>query len=77
MWCRIDLVWADVSEERIASVFRLEKSTSEEPAQSAATCSRWFVRFVFRLNTTTIKISFTFAVFNEFKLKTANQSPWL
>jgi hypothetical protein len=21
MWCRVDLVWADVSEERIASIF--------------------------------------------------------
>jgi hypothetical protein len=35
MWRRVDLVWTDVSEERIASIFRVEKS-------SAATCSRWF-----------------------------------
>jgi hypothetical protein len=28
----IDLVTTDVSEERIASIFRLEKSASEEPA---------------------------------------------
>jgi hypothetical protein len=33
MWRHVDLVWTDVSEEHIASVFRLEKSTSEEPAR--------------------------------------------
>jgi hypothetical protein len=32
MWSRVDLVWADVSEERIAYIFREEKSASEEPA---------------------------------------------
>jgi hypothetical protein len=32
MWRRVDLVWTDVSEERIASIFRVEKSTSKEPA---------------------------------------------
>jgi hypothetical protein len=32
MWRRVDLVWTDVSEERIASMFRVEKSASEEPA---------------------------------------------
>jgi hypothetical protein len=33
MWRRVDLVnWTDVSEERIASIFRVEKSASEEPA---------------------------------------------
>jgi hypothetical protein len=32
MWRRLDLVWPDVSEERIASIFRVEKSVSEEPA---------------------------------------------
>jgi hypothetical protein len=32
MWRHVDLVWTDVSEERIASVFRVEKSASEEPA---------------------------------------------
>jgi hypothetical protein len=31
MWRRVDLVWTDVSEERIASIFRVEKSASEEP----------------------------------------------
>jgi hypothetical protein len=49
MWRRVNLVWIDVSEERIASIFRVEKSTSEVPewaggwAQSAATCSLWFL----------------------------------
>jgi hypothetical protein len=33
MWRRADLVkWTDVSEERIASIFRVEKSVSEETA---------------------------------------------
>jgi hypothetical protein len=31
MWCCVDLVLTDVSEERIASIFRVEKSSSEEP----------------------------------------------
>jgi hypothetical protein len=30
MWGRVDLVWPHVSEERIASIFRVEKSASEE-----------------------------------------------
>jgi hypothetical protein len=32
MWRRVDLVLTDVSEERIAYIFRVEKSVSEEPA---------------------------------------------
>jgi hypothetical protein len=28
MWYRIDLVWTDASEERIASIFRIEKSAA-------------------------------------------------
>jgi hypothetical protein len=36
MWRRVDLVWADVSEERNASIFRVEKSASEEPAWAGA-----------------------------------------
>jgi hypothetical protein len=32
MWRRVDLVETDGSEERIASVFKVEKSASEEPA---------------------------------------------
>jgi hypothetical protein len=32
MWCCVDLVWADISEESIASILRVEKSASEEPA---------------------------------------------
>jgi hypothetical protein len=31
MWRHVDIVWTDVSEERIASIFRVEKSGSEEP----------------------------------------------
>jgi hypothetical protein len=31
IWRRIDLVWTDFSEERIASIFRAEKSANEEP----------------------------------------------
>jgi hypothetical protein len=38
MWRRVDLVdWIDASEERIASILRIEKSASEEPA-SAGGC---------------------------------------
>jgi hypothetical protein len=32
MWRRVVLVRTDISEERIASIFRVEKSASEEPA---------------------------------------------
>jgi hypothetical protein len=33
VWRRVDVVdWADVSEDRIASIYRVEKSASEEPA---------------------------------------------
>jgi hypothetical protein len=32
MWRRVDVVWTDVSEARIASIFRVEKSAGEEPA---------------------------------------------
>jgi hypothetical protein len=32
MWGYVDLVWTDILEERIASIFRVEKSASEEPA---------------------------------------------
>jgi hypothetical protein len=32
MWRHVDLVWTDVSEERIASTFRVEKSEREKPA---------------------------------------------
>jgi hypothetical protein len=38
MWHRVDLVWTDISEERIASIFRVEKFGSEEPAW-AGVCS--------------------------------------
>jgi hypothetical protein len=32
LWRRVVLVWTDVSEERIASIFGVEKSASKEPA---------------------------------------------
>jgi hypothetical protein len=31
MWRRVDIVWTNVSEERIVSIFRVEKSASEVP----------------------------------------------
>jgi hypothetical protein len=37
MWRRVVLLWTDVSEERIASIFRIEKSASDEPAWAATT----------------------------------------
>jgi hypothetical protein len=48
MWRRVDPVkWTDVLEERIASIFRVEnhcaRNQREQVAQSAATCSRWFI----------------------------------
>jgi hypothetical protein len=36
MWRRVDLVWTDVSKERIAYIFRVEKSRSEELAWEVA-----------------------------------------
>jgi hypothetical protein len=39
MWRRVDLVWTDSSEERIASIFRVEKTASEEPAWAGG-CGR-------------------------------------
>jgi hypothetical protein len=38
MWRRVDLVWPDFSEERIASIFKVEISAKEEPAW-AGDCS--------------------------------------
>jgi hypothetical protein len=35
MWRHVELVWTGVSEERIASIFRVEESVSEEPAWAA------------------------------------------
>jgi hypothetical protein len=39
MWRRVDLMWTDVSEEHV-SIFRVEKSVSEEPAWAKS--PRWF-----------------------------------
>jgi hypothetical protein len=38
MWRSVDVVWTDVSEERIASIFRVEKFASEEPACAGGCC---------------------------------------
>jgi hypothetical protein len=35
MWCCVDLVWTDVSEERIVSIFRVEKSVRVLPPSSS------------------------------------------
>jgi hypothetical protein len=48
MWCRVDLVWTDVSEERIASKFRVEKSASEEPAWAGG-CRLERIASIFRV----------------------------
>jgi hypothetical protein len=40
MWHRADLVWTDVSEERIAPIFRIEKSASEEAAWAGGSMRR-------------------------------------
>jgi hypothetical protein len=37
MWRRVVSVWTDVSEDRIASIFGVEKFAT------AATCSHWFL----------------------------------
>jgi hypothetical protein len=39
MWRHVDLVWNDVSDESIASIFRVEKSASEEQAWAGG-CSQ-------------------------------------
>jgi hypothetical protein len=41
MWRRVDLVRPDVSEESIASIFRVEKSASEEPAWAGGCRLQW------------------------------------
>jgi hypothetical protein len=57
MWRRVDLEWTDFSEERISSIFRVEKSASEELAwasgcsllrlenSSTSTIHSWFGTF--------------------------------
>jgi hypothetical protein len=44
-----NLVWTDVSGECIASIFRVEKSASDEPAWVGGCCSHWFLvrRFLY------------------------------
>jgi hypothetical protein len=36
MWRSVIFVWTDVSEDRIASIFRVEESASEEPAWASS-----------------------------------------
>jgi hypothetical protein len=56
MWRRVDLVWSDVSEERISSIFRIEKSASEGPARNGGSsylltlvpCARIFLSWWWR-----------------------------
>jgi hypothetical protein len=45
MWRCVDLVRTDVSDERIASTLRVEKTRkrNQQRLQIAATCSRWFL----------------------------------
>jgi hypothetical protein len=50
MWRRVHIVWTDVSEERIASIFRLEKSAKEEPAWAGG-CSRSSETSVYTVST--------------------------
>jgi hypothetical protein len=56
MWRHVDLVWTDVSEERIASIFRVEKTASEELAwEGAAVCSHAKVKLSLCLTNQTIR----------------------
>jgi hypothetical protein len=43
MWRRVDVVWTDVSEERIAFSFRVENSSSEEPAWAGGCVFDWWL----------------------------------
>jgi hypothetical protein len=45
MWRRVDIVWTDVSEERIAYIFTVEKSASKEAAWAGG-CSDTLLRNV-------------------------------
>jgi hypothetical protein len=44
MWRRVDLVWTDVSKERIASIFRVEKTASslQPHAQAGSSLADFF-----------------------------------
>jgi hypothetical protein len=50
MWRRVDLVWTDVSEEHIASIFKEETSESKEQAWAGGcrlcSFSRTFQHFI-------------------------------
>jgi hypothetical protein len=78
MWRRVDLVWTDVSEECIASIFKVEKSASEEPAwaggslQAADTCSCWDV---YTAEDTILRVTVWPCVFPTTSPKMAQSSP--
>jgi hypothetical protein len=59
MWRRVDLVWTDVSEKYIASIFRVEKSASEEPAW-AGSCRKWTESRIWFLVRITLKMEAIF-----------------
>jgi hypothetical protein len=48
MWRRVDLVRTDVSEERVASIFRVEKHVSEKSVRLCQQIVSSFVRLVFK-----------------------------
>jgi hypothetical protein len=52
MWRRVDIVLTDVSEERIASIFRVEekKKSASEPASAGATDGGSLADFFFSSN---------------------------
>jgi hypothetical protein len=55
MWSRVDLAWTKVSEERTASIFRVEKSASEEPAWAGGCRSAVFTYPPMNTKTTAVK----------------------
>jgi hypothetical protein len=49
MWRRVDLVWNKVSEELVASIFRVEKCASEKPAWAGGSVCCSYIAGCFRL----------------------------
>jgi hypothetical protein len=77
MWRRVDPVkWTDVSEERIASIFRVEKSASEEPAWAGSSLLLHNVCFV--LHEVWVLHSLSFRIFLGFSRSSLSHIPsWL
>jgi hypothetical protein len=46
MWCRVELVWTDVSEECIASIFRVEKPQARNLREQVAAVCNMFLQNV-------------------------------